>query len=303
MPIFGMGAGRDSVSVAVAGIFNSKAAIRTESMHNMIGAHASANTIYSKVAEYFLIARFRPKDVSLDDLTDVCENLVSRSPCTYLGGIYLFFAGLSALLVYENYVIQALGGELPSRGKDLNKSIVILEVDDNDLSNLHSTISAITEAVAGEARKNPVLLCFYRALCSRHFRIRGLVDEALQFALFDPNSDSVQVAASVPLGFAFLKMEMALCLLASHDETLPLASKRDNLSEAILIAKESQQLLAKFEAEIEIATLKQCIVDCEDLMRHMLPSFYSSKHNATMSARAYWLDLAGDEDSQDEEER
>ena len=95
-------------------------------------------------------------------------------------------------------------------------------------------------------------------------------------------------------------MEIALCRQMADDDRFSLAGKRDNLSTAILVAKESRAIFSIFEADIEIATLKRCITDCEDLLRQLMPAYNGGKGGSSMTARAYWLDLNCDEDSDNE---
>ena len=63
----------------------------------------------------------------------------------------------------------------------------------------------------------------------------------------------------------------------ADDDRFSLADKRDNLSTAILVAKES-----------------------EDLLRQLMPAYNGGKGGSSMTARAYWLDLNCDEDSDNE---
>ena len=254
--------------------------------------------IYHRITEAFLVSRSRPKDNELDDMTDLCQNITHRSPCHHLGGIYLFFAGIAAIATYEHHMMTSCEGLVPTKAVDLAPFVQAVESEDSSLADLHIAIVELVVTLELQSRKYPILLYFYRSLHAHLHRMRGHIEQAMIFAVLEGHRCP---ADTVPLGVAYLKMEVALCKQMAHDDKLPLADKRENLNAAIACAKEAQIALTVFEAEIEIATLRRCIADCEDLIREMMPSFNSTgKGGAGMTARAYWLDLSCDDDSDDD---
>ena len=255
--------------------------------------------IYHRITEAFLISRSRPKDNELEDMTDLCQNISRRSPCHHLGGIYLFFAGIAAVATYEHHMMTSCEGLVPTKAVDLAPFVQAVESEDSLLADLHLAIVELVVVLELQSRKYPILLYFYRSLHAHLHRMRGHIEQAMIYAVME---DHRCPADTVPLSVAYLKMEVALCKQMAHDDKLPLAEKRENLNGAIACAKEAQIALTVFEAEIEIATLRRCIADCEDLIREMMPSFNSTgKGGAGMTARAYWLDLSCDDDNSDEE--
>ena len=255
--------------------------------------------IYHRITEAFLISRSRPKDNDLDDMTDLCQNITRRSSCHHLGGVYLFFAGISAIATYEHHMMTSCEGLVPTKAIDLAPFVQAVESEDSSLADLHVAIVELVVALELQSRKYPILLYFYRSLHAHMNRMLGHIEQAMIYAVLETQRCP---ADTVPLSVAYLKMEIALCKQMSHDDKLPLADKRENLNGAIASAKEAQIALTVFEAEIEIATLRRCIADCEDLIREMMPSFNSTgKGGAGMTARAYWLDLSCDDDSDNDD--
>ena len=251
--------------------------------------------IYHRVAEVFLMARSRPQDLSSGFVADVCLKLSKRSPCTYVGGMQLFFVGLAAVMMYEYRLVTISEGRVPTAPSKLSAFIAALEVDELELVELHVGIRHVIQALEGLSWPYPILTYFYRSLQTHACRLRGAIEEAMKYAVLDPRSPS----ESVPLAVGMLKKEIALCKLASHDDRDPsMTDKRDNLSSAILVAKEAQVLLTIYECETELLQLKKCIVDCEERIRELLPSYKSG--GKSVASRAAWLSLQNDDSEEDE---
>jgi hypothetical protein len=263
-------------------------------------AEFTTMNIYHKITEAFLISRSRPKDMDVADMTDICIKISQRTPCHYLGGMYLFFCGMAAIAVYEHHLNVSCEGLVPTKAVDLAPFISAIEAEVSTFADLSKALNEVLVSLAQQSTKgrHPVLLYLYRALKVHACRMRGDIHEATKFSIIDPSC----AAETVPLGVACLKMEIALCRLSAHDDAKSIPDKRENLSKAIASAKEAQVMFSVYEADIEIATLKRCIADCEDLVREMLPAFSGSRAGSSMTARAYWLDLSCDEDSDNEAE-
>ena len=254
--------------------------------------------VYHKITEAFLVSRSRPKDLDVADMTDICLRISQRTPCHYLGGMYLFFAGMAAIATYEHHLVTSCEGLVPTKAIDLVPFISAIESEVASFADIYKALNDVLTTLELQSRKgrHPVLLYLYRALKVHACRMRGDIVEAMKYAIVDHRC----AAETVPLGVACLKMEIALCRLSAHDDTKPVPEKRENLSTAIAIAKEAQVMFSVYEADIEISTLKRCVADCEDLVREMTPAFSWSRAESNMTARAYWLDLSCDDDSDNE---
>ena len=254
-------------------------------------------SLYQRVAEAFLVTRSRPMAMDMPAMIDVCNKISRRIPCHYLGGMYLFFCGMAATATYEHQLEHLSEGQIPTMSADLAPFVSAIESEVPQLASLSAALWDVLASLELQARGfHPILLYFFRALKLRVLRMRGDLDEAARFANLDHRCSS----ETTPLAVAFLKMEIALYRQAAHNERQSLPEKRENLSSAITIAKEAQGMFSIYEADIEIAILKRCIADCEDLIRAMLPAYTAQKGSSNMTARAYWLDLSCEDDSDDD---
>ena len=254
-------------------------------------------SLYQRVTETFLATRSRPMTMEMPAMIDICNKISRRIPCHYLGGMYIFFCGMAAIATYEHQLEHLSEGQIPTKSADLAPFISAIESEVPLLANLFTAIWDLLAALEIQARGyHPILLYFFRSLKLRVLRMRGDLDEAARFAILDHRCSS----ETTPLAVAFLKMEIALYRQAAHNEKLTLSEKRENLSSAITIAKEAQGMFSIYEADIEIAILKRCIADCEDLIRAMMPVYTAAKGSSNMTARAYWLDLSCEDDSDDD---
>jgi hypothetical protein len=255
-------------------------------------------SLYQRVTEMFLVTRSRPMTVDMPTMIEICNKISRRIPCHYLGGMYIFFCGMAAIATFEHQLELLSDGQMPTKSADLAPFVSAIEAEVPQLASLFAAVWDLLAALELQARGyHPILLYFYRALKLRVLRMRGDLDEAARFAILDHRCSS----ETTPLAVAFLKMEIALYRQAAHNERLSLSEKRENLSSAITIAKEAQGMFSIYEADIEIAILKRCIADCEDLIRSILPAYFAAKGSSSnMTARAYWLDLSCEDDSDDD---
>ena len=241
---------------------------------NMSGPNEMGANIFVRIAAAFLDSRRNPKEVPLIDITILCAKISIRTPCTYLGGVYLFFTALTAFSVLDGAADPGAADSASCPGplsaaEPESLNIASSSEKSGDQSSLLEAIQTVVLALNLLATRHPVLLYMSRAANAHYLRLMGRLDEALACASFDPPSLTSPAAADgLPLGVAYLKMERALCLAASHNSLSPCLS-RESLTSSVIEASESLLLFERYEADIEIAVLKRCISDAQELLREL----------------------------------
>jgi len=313
--------------------FTARASTSTRSSTRNSDAHiaveqstAAPSSLYSRIAEVWLKTRSTPGDVDSTAAAQLCHKACLRTPCHYIGGVYVFFLGQAVASLYEHLLVATCDGLVPSAAKDLQPFVAAVEAEAPHLAELHRAVLEVVAVLDGLSKKGryPVLLYFARALSAHVHRMRGEHDAAMRSCVLEPHC----AAESMTLAVAYLKQEMALCRLAGHNDRLSAAEKRENLSMSIMLAKEATAFFMMYEAEIEIAILKRCVAvrffccdlrfcalpasrrahhlfprariqDCEDHLRDLMPGHTGTK-GTNMTARSYWLDLSNDDSDSDE---
>lgn len=215
--------------------------------------------IFLRVTEAFMVSRRNPDDLVALDVAVLCGKLAARTPCTYIGGVYLFFAALAGLAVLETN----MSSEADSRSETDSPVGIYIETDcDSDITDFTAAntlerddrMRKLLEEVEGAVLaleqlsvRHVVLLYMAKAARCRLYRLKGMVIEASKSILSTVFSAS-HAADSLPLGIAYLQLEMALCELSMHRWAAALSS-----------AGASLKLFSLYEATIEIEVLRDCI--------------------------------------------
>lgn len=219
--------------------------------------------IFVRVTEAFMISRRNPGDLAVLDIAALCGKLAMRSPCTYIGGVYLFIAALAGLSVYEANTSL----DVDDRDEYDGSAGIYIETDcdsdityftaaepitrDGELNHLLEAIEGTVLALEYLSIQHAVLLYMAKAVRCRLYRAKGMIEEAHQSILPPSLSLSPSHAAhSLPLGVAYFQLEKALCELSAH-----------SCAAALISANVSLKLFSIYEASIEIAVLTDCIRD------------------------------------------
>ena len=143
--------------------------------------------IYHRITEAFQISRSRPQHLDMLDMIEICQKVSRRSPCHYIGGMYLFFSGLSAIACYEQQLAIASQGLLPTKASDLVPFVKLVESEVSALGDLRVAIQQVVASLEILSRKElqPIMLYFYRALKIHECRMCGEIDEAMKFAVLE----------------------------------------------------------------------------------------------------------------------
>ena len=280
---------------------------------SMNGPSQLGTTIFLRVSEAFLVSRRNASDLSIMDITILCAKMAIRTPCTYIGGMFLFFTALAALAVYEHTIAssdnsdsgsvisgqgegdgegQGDGGGGGGEGEGRR--------DEDGPKGLLEGIEGVLQTLDQLSMKHTVLLYMSRAMHARYYRAKGCLSEVIKFATLNTDestgidsctpgsSSSISTsfstsftsstspttciphpAESLPLGSAYLRMEIALCQQALYDVSESIDRRNRRLSKIVSVAKESIELFAVYEANIEIELLRACISNTEDLRREL----------------------------------
>jgi hypothetical protein len=238
---------------------------------DMIGSYEFGKNIFLQVAEAFLISRKCPKELPLIDMTIICAKISIRAPCSYIGGVHLFFTALAALAVYDDTVPVRRGyansvdsDTTSSDGDTTNAQNCIRSRlrSSSELESLLEAVETVVEALNLLSTRHTVLVYMSKAVTAHYLRLRGRITEALDSAI-----DSFHIshpADSAPLGVGYLKMEIALCKQASHDSSWDVKQTKKNLESIISTALEAIIILEPYGADIEINILQCCISNSED---------------------------------------
>ena len=143
--------------------------------------------IYHRITEAFQISRSQPQNLDMLDMIEICQKISRRSPCHYIGGMYLFFSGLAAIACYEHYLAISSQGLLPTKATDLVPFVKLVESEIVALGELHVAIQQVVASLEILARKDqqPIMLYLFRALKIHECRICGEIDEAMKFAVLE----------------------------------------------------------------------------------------------------------------------
>lgn len=256
---------------------------------SMNGPSESGTNIFLRVADTFLVSRRSPGNIPLMDITILCAKMAIRSPCTYIGGVYLFFTALAGLTVYEHYVAPVLIGEEEDDNCSDNSDCrsTVSGAGDRDADGpkgLLEGIESVLQTLDLLATKHIVLLYMSRAMYARLFRAKGCSSQVIRYAVLSPpvcsssfcpsssSSTAISVphpAESLPLGSAYLKMEIALFQLAIYDATENPDAARRRLTNVLRVAEESLRLFITYEANAEIELLRTCIANTEKMQQQL----------------------------------
>ena len=276
---------------------------RTSSMRcpGMQGPSECGKNLFLRVAVAFIQSRRDPKNSNVSEVTGIVGKLTERTPCTYIGGLILFFGILTGLNVYESMdsqdVCEEIGLERRSSGTGIERrsssggierrpsSIGIdrrsstigverrssssgierkssslrvgglyrCDTTDSTGSVMHGGLAReIGAAVASLERlstRHTVLLYLAQAARYRLSRANGALGEGAD----DYQSGTTSISPShpahtLPLGIAYLKMELALSF-----------STTSKIAFALKLAEQSLEIFFLFEAQKEIAILDDCI--------------------------------------------
>jgi hypothetical protein len=229
--------------------------------------------IFLRVTEAFMISRRNPIELAVLDIATLCGKLAGRTPCTYIGGVYLFLAALAGLTVYETNA-SAEGDEKDefdgSAGiyietecdSDITDFAVVNNIaKDGELNHLLEEIEGAVLALEHLSIRHVVLLYMAKAARCRLYRAKGKDEEAYQSILStSPSLSPSHAAHSLPLGVAYLQLERALCELSAH-----------TCAAALISAEASLKLFSLYEASIEITTLTDCIRDSKAQLQEAKP--------------------------------
>ena len=237
----------------------------------MNGPHEHGGNIFIRVAEAFMISRMNPMKLPLADITILCAKIAVRTPCTYIGGMYLFFTALAALAVYERLSGNSEDQYDLSASSDCGSELSdFTEVDpindDDELKSLMEGIMTVSNSLDLLSTRHSVLVYLARTVKARLYRVQGSITIALGCAYLEqPPFLILPPAANLPLGIAYLKMERTLCTLASFDASGLGHIDKGDLIVVDRLAKDSMHLFELYEADIEIKILQSCISNIEQL--------------------------------------
>ena len=261
---------------------------------SMSGPSQLGSTIFLRVSEAFLVSRRNASDLSITDITILCAKMAIRTPCTYIGGIYLFFTALAALAVYEHTIVSSENsdsGSVVSReggreeGEEGGDGGKVGRRDEDGSQGLLEGIEGVLQTLHQLSMKHTVLLYMSRAMHARYYRVKGCLSDVIRFAVLNtdmspgddsytsgcsPSSTSTSIphpAESLPLGNAYLRMEIVLCQQALYDVSESTDSKSRRINKILAVGRESIELFTAYEANIEIEVLRACISNAEDLRK------------------------------------
>ena len=143
--------------------------------------------IYHRITEAFQISRSQPQNLDMFDMIEICQKISRRSPCHYIGGMYLFFSGLAAIACYEHYLAISSQGLFPTKASELVPFVRLVESEVSALGDLHVAVQQVIASLEILARKDqqPIMLYLFRALKIHECRICGEIDEAMKFAVLE----------------------------------------------------------------------------------------------------------------------
>ena len=231
---------------------------RTSSMRcpGMQGPSECGKSLFLKVAAAFIKSRRDPKNSNITEVTILVGKLTERTPCTYIGGLILFFGILTGLTVYEGMeyleMCEKTGVEQMSSSFRL-RDMYHCDATDSRGAVMHGGLARELGAAVASleclSTRHTVLLYLAQAARYRLSRATGAVGEGAN----DYHSGITSISPShsahaLPLGVAYLKMELALSFSSTSKSAI-----------ALQLAEESLETFFLFEAQKEIAILDDCI--------------------------------------------
>ena len=222
----------------------------------MQGPSECGQSLFLRVAAAFIQSRRDPKNSNISEVTILVGKLTERTPCTYIGGLILFFGILTGLTVYEGMefleVCEETGVEKMSSSFRVS-DMYHCDATDSRGAVMHGglarEIGAAVASLECLSTRHTVLLYLAQAARYRVSRATGAVGEGAKAYHSGITSISQSHPAhALPLGVAYLKMELALSLSSISESAI-----------ALQLAEESLEIFFLFEAQKEIAILDDCI--------------------------------------------